>query len=403
MVWSFRSLPWRVVAVLQALVLVCLLVGGTAGRAAAQGFQTDLPRALLIDVGTGTVLFEKGADEPFEPASMAKIMTAEVLFHEIREGRLSLDKEFFVSEYAWRTGGAPSRSTAMFAAVNSNIPVRDLLRGLAIPSGNDAAIIIAEGISGTETAFTRAMNRRAAEIGLTRSSFVNASGLPAEGQVTTSRDLARLAAHVIATYPELYRVFSEPEFTWSKIQQRNRNPLLALNIGADGLLTGFTEQAGYGIVGSAVLDGQRLIVVVSGAKTARERDTEARKLLDWGLRSFEVRELFAASDVIGEAGVFGGEKGGVVLVSPTPVRVLVQRGSDERISARIVYRGPVIAPVDKGVPVGHLQVERGRLKALDVPLVTGEAVARGTLSQRALDAALEWGTGVVRRAFERLM
>ncbi|MGI6244408.1 MAG: D-alanyl-D-alanine carboxypeptidase family protein [Pseudochelatococcus sp.] len=403
---SLPSLCRRAAAALRLAVLGCALLAffaAMAGGARAQGFQTDVPRALLVDVGTGTVLFEKDADTPFEPASLVKIMTAEVLFHEIAQGRLTLDREFFVSEYAWRTGGAPSRSTAMFAAVNSNVPVGDLMRGLLIPSGNDAAIVIAEGISGTETAFTRAMNRRADEIGLSASSFVNASGLPAEGQVTTARDMARLAAHVIETYPEFYRVFSEPEFVWSKIRQRNRNPLLALNIGADGFLTGFTDAAGFGIVGSAVLDGQRLIVVVSGAKTARERDIEARKLLDWGLRSFEMRQLFAAGEAIGEASVFGGDKGRVALVSPEPVRALVQRGSDARLSARIVYRGPVMAPVEKGAPVGHLQVEHGKLKVLDLPLVTGEAIERGSLSQRARDAALEWSTGMVRRAFESLM
>ncbi|MFT0892646.1 D-alanyl-D-alanine carboxypeptidase family protein [Pseudochelatococcus sp. G4_1912] len=386
-----------------ATLAVFALAVVSAGSAQAQNFQTEIPRALLIDVGTGTVLFEKGADVPFEPASLAKIMTAEVLFHEIKEGRLALDKPFYVSEYAWRTGGGPSRSTAMFAAVNSNIAVQDLIRGLVIPSGNDAAIVIAEGIAGTETAFTRAMNRRAEAIGLTGSNFVNASGLEAEGQRTTARDMARLAEHVIEAYPDLYRIFSEPDFTWSKIRQSNRNPLLAMNVGADGFLTGFTEKAGFGIVGSAVLDGQRLIVVVSGAKTARERDQEARKLLDWGLRSFEVKQLFAAGEVVGQASVFGGVKSGVDLVSPTPVKVLVQRGSDERVSARIVYQGPVVAPVEKGVALGHLQVQRGSLQALDVPLQTAEAVAQGSLWQRAFDAVYEWGTGYVRRAFERLM
>ncbi|MGV6872485.1 D-alanyl-D-alanine carboxypeptidase family protein [Pseudochelatococcus sp. B33] len=389
----------RLVSLLPVLAVAAIL----SGRAHAQAFQTELPRALLIDVGTGTVLFEKGADEPFEPASLVKIMTAEVLFHEISEGRLSLEREFHVSEYAWRTGGAPSRTTAMFASVNSHIAVSDLLRGLAVPSGNDAAIIIAEGISGTETAFTRIMNRRAEAIGLKNSNFVNASGLEAEGQRTTARDLARLAEHVIETYPDLYKAFAEPEFTWNKITQRNRNPLLALNIGADGFLTGYTERAGFGIVGSAVLDGQRLIVVVSGAKTARERDQEARKLLDWGLRSFELRRLFTAGEVIGEASVFGGEKGTVALVSPVPVEVLVQRGSDERLSARIVYNGPVVAPVEKGVALGRLEVQRGSLRMLEVPLETGEAVPRGSLHQRAFDAVFEWATGAVRRAFERLI
>ncbi len=393
----------NIVLRLAVLMSVLALAAVLSGQAGAQSFQTELPRALLVDVGTGTVLFERGADEPFEPASLVKIMTAEVLFHELSEGRLAPDKQFYVSEYAWRTGGAPSRSTAMFASVNSNIAVSDLLRGLLVPSGNDAAIILAEGVSGTETAFTRIMNRRAQAIGLKASSFVNASGLEAEGQSTTARDLAHLARHVIATYPELYKIFAEPEFSWNKITQRNRNPLLALNVGADGFLTGFTERAGFGLVGSALLDGQRLIVVVSGAKTARERDQEARKLLDWGLRSFELRRLFAAGEVVGEASVFGGDKGSVTLVSPVPVEVLVQRGSEERLSARIVYQGPVIAPVEKGAALGRLEVQRGALRMLDTPLETGEAVTQGSLHRRAFDAVFEWATGAVRRAFERLI
>lgn len=398
-----KTLPFFPPLRLLAAAALSIFAVAAAGHVQAQSFQSDIPRALLIDVGTGTVLFEKGADEPFEPASLAKIMTAEVLFHEIVEGRITLDKPFRVSEYAWRTGGGPSRTTSMFAAVNSDVPVQDLLRGLVIPSGNDAAIVLAEGVSGTETAFTRIMNRRAQELGLKSSVFVNSTGLEGDGQHTTVRDMAKLAQHVIATYPELYSIFSEPEIIWNKIRQRNRNPLLAMNIGADGFLTGFTDRAGFGIVGSAMLDGQRLIVILSGAKTARERDLEARKLLDWGLRSFEVKQLFAAGEVVGQASVFGGEKGAVDLISTKPVRVLVQRGSDERVTARIVYKGPVPAPLEKGMPVGHIQVQRGAMQVLNLPLQTSEAVAQGSLWQRAFDAVYEWGTGYVRQAFERLM
>ncbi|MBB3808091.1 D-alanyl-D-alanine carboxypeptidase family protein [Pseudochelatococcus contaminans] len=390
----------RRLAILLPVIVTAMAV---CGPLKAQSFETDLPRALLLDVQTGTVLFETGADESFEPASLTKIMTAEVLFHEISEGRVSPDQQFHVSEYAWRTGGAPSRSTAMFASVNSDIAVSDLMRGLVVPSGNDAAIVLAEGIAGTETAFSLAMNRRAHDIGLKASNFVNASGLEAADQRTTARDLARLAVHVIETYPDLYKVFAEPEFMWNKIRQRNRNPLLTLNIGADGFLTGYTEAAGFSLVGSAVLDGRRLIAVVSGAKTARDRDQEARKLLDWGLRSFEVRRLFSAGEVIGEALVFGGDKQVVTLVAPADIDVLALRNPDARLTARIVYDGPIAAPIAKGAAIGRLEVLSGSTRMFEAPLETGEAVEQGSLHRRAFDAVYEWATSAVRQAFERLI
>jgi serine-type D-Ala-D-Ala carboxypeptidase (penicillin-binding protein 5/6) len=369
----------------------------------AQGFQTIAPHAILIDADTRAVLFEKNADQPTAPASMAKTMTAEVVFNELKNGRLSMDNEFTVSENAWRKGGAGSGGSAMFAKVHTPIRLEDLLRGLVIQSGNDAAITLAEGIAGTEENFARMMNQRAKEIGLTNSTFRNATGYGDPEQKVTMRDLSKLALYIIETYPDLYKMFGEREFTWNKIRQQNRNPLLTMDIGADGLKTGNIDESGFGLVGSAVQNGQRLIVVMNGLKTARDRASEARKLLDWGFRSFESRQFFAESDVIGEAQVYGGDRRSVPLTAKRSVRVLLPKGEGDRISAKILYSGPLQAPVQKGVEVGKLQILRGDSQALEIPLYAGDDVGVGTLRQRAFDGLLEVSTGWMRRAFSSVV
>lgn len=396
---TVSSRPVSLRIAIGALSLVFCLTGG----AFSQTFQTTAPTAILVDAGTEAVLFEKNADEPVAPASMAKIMTAEIAFRELKEGRLSMDTEFTVSENAWRKGGAPSGGSAMFAKVNSTIRLEDLLRGLVVQSGNDAAITIAEGISGTEENFTRLMNTRARELGLTKSVFRNSTGYGHPEQKVTVRDLAKLALHIVETYPDLYKMFGEREFTWNKIRQQNRNPLLAMDIGADGLKTGNIDESGYGLVGSAVQNGQRLIVVVNGLKTAKDRANESRKLLEWGFRAFEFHQLFQEGQVVGEAQVFGGDRRSLPLVPKKPVRVLVNRGEGERLSARIVYTGPLKAPVQKDAEVARLRVYRGDTQALDMPLYANEDIHVGTLSQRALDGLLEVSTGWVRRAFSSLI
>jgi D-alanyl-D-alanine carboxypeptidase (penicillin-binding protein 5/6) len=379
--------------------VLLLALGAGMLPAAAQSFQTQAPHAILIDAESGTVLFEKAADEPFAPASMAKLMTVEILFHELEQGRITMDTEFVISENAWRKGGAKADGSSMFAPLNSKIKVSDLLRGIVVQSGNDAAIAVAEGIAGTEDNFARMMNDRAKEIGLTKSVFRNATGYSHPEQKVTARELSKLAIYLIQTYPELYKIFSEKEFTWNKIRQQNRNPLLADFPGADGLKTGFLDESGYGLTGSAVQNNQRLILVMSGLKTARDRAAESRKLLDFGFRAFEARQLFAEGDTVGEAQVFGGDRRDVSLVSPKPIRVLMPRGSGDKLAARVVYTGPLRAPVQKGAQVARLQVMRGDIQALDVPLYAGDDVAVGTMSQRAWDGLLEFGTGWVRRAF----
>jgi D-alanyl-D-alanine carboxypeptidase (penicillin-binding protein 5/6) len=363
-------------------------------------YQTPAPTAILVDADSGTVLFEKNADELAPPASLSKLMTAEVVFNEIKSGRLDLTREFRVSVNAWRTGGAPSRTSSMFAPVKSLATVDDLLHSLIIQSGNDACIVLAEGIARSEARFAEMMTARAREIGLTKATFGNSTGLPNPRQLMTARELARLARHIIQTYPEFYRIYSEREFTYNKIRQLNRNPLLAMSIGADGLKTGYTKEAGYGLVGSAVQNNLRLIVVVNGLKNEKERADEARKLLEWGFNNFQTGTLFADGQVIAHAKVYG--SGYVPLVAAREVKLMVPRGVRERISARVVYSGPVRPPVKQGQRIGTLKVWRGDFMVLEVPLQAAEPVEPGTIPRRALDAATELFYALFRAGIQRL-
>jgi D-alanyl-D-alanine carboxypeptidase (penicillin-binding protein 5/6) len=399
----------KAAAVLAAAGLVAASAWAAQNPASATkkeeaGFQTPVPNAILIEAESGTVLYEKNADQLVAPASLAKLMTAEVVFNEIKEGNLKLDEEFIVSENAWRKGGAPSGGSTMFAPIHSRIKVSDLLQGVIIQSGNDACMTLAEGIAGNEGAFARLMNGRARELGLEKSNFTNSAGLPDPDMRVTVRELAKLSQHLIATYPEFYKWYGERDFTWNKIRQQNRNPLLTMNIGADGLKTGFTNEAGYNLVGSAVQNNLRLIVVVAGAKTANERADEARRLLNFGFTGFESRLLFAEGQTIGDARLHGGESRYVPLVAAggKPVRLLVPKNAPERVLARIVYRGPVSAPVEKGKRIGVLKVWRGENVALEVPLEAAEEVEEGSMTRRAIDAASELFGGMIRAGIKKL-
>jgi serine-type D-Ala-D-Ala carboxypeptidase (penicillin-binding protein 5/6) len=383
------------------------LVGGVVSAAAAPSaiglvgakkdeIQTAAPYVILLDAESGTVLFEKNADVPTPPSSMAKLMTAEVVFNELKQGRIKLDDEYIVSEDAWRRGGAPSHTSSMFAPIHSRVRVEDLIQGAIVVSGNDACIALAEGIAGNEPAFVEMMNRRARELGLTKSYFTNSTGLPDPAQKVTVRELARLARHIIRTYPNYYRYYGEHDFTWNKIHQQNRNPLLTMNLGADGMKTGFTLDGGYGLVGSAVQDGTRLIVVVNGLKTAKERADEAKKILEFGHRGFESKRLFAEGQVIGYARLFGGASRSVGLVGDGAIGVLMPKNTSERVTAKIVYSGPVPAPIRQGQQIGNLNVYRGDNAVAEIPLFAAESVERGNLPQRALDAASELVIGLFR-------
>jgi D-alanyl-D-alanine carboxypeptidase (penicillin-binding protein 5/6) len=367
-----------------------LAISSVAAAAAEKpSGPTDAPIAYLYDVGSSSTLFARQADLPSPPASMATLMTVELVFQALEQDRLKPDDVFKITEDAWRRGGAPSRSSAMFAKLNSEVAVRDLLRGVIVQSGGDAAITLAAGLAGSEPAFAERMNARARELGLSRSTFRNATGQPDPEQTMTARDIARLAEHLIEAYPQHYKIFAEPEFTWNKIAQRNRNPLLADYAGADGLKTGFTKEGGFGLVGSVERDSRRLIVVLNGLETAKDRAVEARKLLDWGFSSFSRRELFAAGDTIAEARVFGGASLYVPLVAAQPVALLTPNGDEARVVARVTYDGPLVAPVAKGDKIGTLRIWRGETLTVEAPLVAAADVPVGDIGRRALDGALE--------------
>lgn len=363
----------------------------------AQALQTSAQHVILIEQATGTVLFERGADDLMEPASTAKIMTADLVFDLLKSGKLKHDQLMTVSQTAWREGGAPSHGSTMFAKVRSQISVDDLLQGLIVDSANDAAIVLAEGIAGSEGAFATLMTRRARELGLDHCTFTDAWGGDSPDQRVSARDMAHLAMHVIATYPDEYKLFGERDFTWNNIKQPNRNPLLYMDIGADGLKTGSIDDSGYSIVGSAVQNGERLVLSYYGARSAKERAEEARKIIQWGFRTFETRKLFAAGATVGYAQVYGGVERQVALVTPNEVAALVPRESGEKLAAKVVYVGPLVAPVGAGEQVATLKLFRGDTTIMSVPLRTANAVSRGSLPKRALDAGMEYVGSLFRK------
>jgi len=390
------------IVVAVAIVAAAAAPNPISGPKSNDAFQTAAPHAILIEADSGSILFEKGADDLIAPASLSKLMTAEVVLNQIRQGKLKPTDEFIVSVNAWRRGGAPSHTSSMFIPIHNKVSVDNLLHGVIIQSANDACIVLAEGISGSESAFAELMTKRARELGLSRSTFGNSNGLPDPKQLMTSRELAKLARHIIHTYPDYYQYYSEREFTWNRIRQFNRNPLLAMNIGADGLKTGFTKEAGYGLVGSAVQNGLRLIVVVNGLRSEKERADEGKKLLEWGFHNFQSGLLFSEGQEIAPAKLYGAAKGHVPLVAKGEVRLMVPRGTREKIIARVVYSGPVPAPIQQGQKIGLLKVWRGEFLVLEVPLQAAETVATGSMSRRAFDAATELVLGFFRAGLQRL-
>jgi len=376
------------------------LASGAAALAAPP--QIMAPHALLVEAETGSILFEKAADDLVAPASLAKLMTVNVVFDQLQLGNISLDDQYVISVNAWRKGGAPSGGSTMYAALHSKVKVEDLLKGIVIQSANDGCIALAEGIAGNETEFVRMMNDRAREIGLTKSVFTNVDGLPDPKMRVTPRELAIVARHIVLNYPDYYKWFGEREFTWNKIRQLNRNPLLGIIEGADGLKTGFTNEAGYNLVGSAVQNGVRLIVVVTGLKNPKDRADDAKKLLDYGFKNFDSRVLFAEGQTVAEAKVYGGAQGRVPVAAKGAIKLMVPRGVSDKIVAKMVYTGPVRAPVQEGQAIGNLQVWRGDAKVLEVPVQASESVAAGSISRRALDAASELVINLFRSAVKRI-
>lgn len=376
-----------------AIFLAIAAALASAPAFAQLDFDTKAPFALLMDAESGTVLYQKNADKPMEPASMAKLMTIAVVFDMLESGRLSMDDEFFISEHAWREGGAGSGGSTMFAKLNSKVPVEDLVKSVIIQSGNDASIALAEGIGGTEETFARIMNEKAAEIGLKDSHFTNATGLPDPDMHVTARDLATLARYIIHNFPEYYKIFSIPEFEWNGIKQQNRNTLLEMGIGVDGLKTGHTESAGYGEVVSTTEGGRRLIAVVHGLSSMRERAEEARKLVTWGTRNFERVPAFKKDETVAYVDVYGGETPNVPVVGEGPIDLYVPKGSKRCLSAEVAYHAPIRPPVEKGAKLADLHVLCDGQLIQSAPLFAAESVGEGDLVRKATDALKQLALG----------
>ncbi len=365
--------------------------GGRAGaqRAAPAGaaptpastplgpYDTIARQALIIDADTDAVLLEKNADERMPPSSMSKLMTMYVVFSMLKEGRLRLDQELPVSERAWRMQGSK-----MFVQIGSTVPVEALIRGVIVHSGNDACIVLAEGIAGSEQQFAEMLNEKGRQIGLTDSTFRNATGWPDPEHRMTCRDLARVARHIINDFPEYYKYYNERSFTWNNITQENRNPTLARVPGADGLKTGHTEEAGYGLTASAKRGERRLILVFNGLPSMRARGEESERLLEWGFREFENVVLFRAADVIEEAPVHLGDRKTVPLVGGKDVVVTLPRQWRQRLQAKVRYDAPIAAPVLKGQELGRLEVAGQGVPNLSLPLLAGADVDKLGLVSR---------------------
>ena len=376
-------------------IITCALLTDMFWRTAqAQEFETIADYAIVMDSRSGKVLFEKNADELVPPASMSKVMTMIMVFERLKQGRLKLTDEFTISEDAWRRGGAPSRSSTMYAEVGSKVALEDLIKGVVVHSGNDAAITLAQGISGTEDGFADDMTRRARELGLPKSTFKNATGLPAEGHLTTMRELASLTRYIIEVFPQYYKYYGIREFTWNNIKQQNRNPLLGKYRGADGVKTGYIRDSGYGMIGSAVREGRRLIVVVGGMKSRRDRAQEAGKLLDFGFRKFRAVRLFSAGDTVGQARVWGGEEPSVKLVTKTDILTLLSEEEQATAEVQLVYSGPLKAPIKAGTAIGMVRVLSDGKLVYKAPVHTKNSVpATDSMWKKALDSALFMALG----------
>ena len=372
-----------------ALLQLPILFQPVLAQERSAAIETVAQQLYMVEAKTGTVLLAVNENQAFPPASLAKLMTVEVVLSALERGEITEQTMFPVTEYAWRNGGAPSGTTTMFAALNSQVPVIDLIRGVVIQNANDGCIILAEGISGSEAQFATRMTARAKDLGLGRSTFGNATGLPGAQSFTTARDLVELSRHIHRTYPQYYPLYSQPDFEWNKIFQRNKNPLLSLGIGVDGLGAGYAEGAGYAAVASVERDGTRLFLALGGLENDRERLDEARRLLDWGLSAFETKILFQAGEVIGQASVYGGQARYIDLVAKEPIDIYVPTDNPERLTGRIVYKWPLRAPVAEGQGVGSLRIFSGDRLVREVDLFTSQPVATGSLSSRATDALLE--------------
>ena len=360
---------FRTFVPLKALAVVGVLAALLIRPALA--LETEAREAVLVDAQSGRVLFEKNADELMPPSSMTKVMTLYLVFERLADGRLSKDDTLPVSERAWRKGGSK-----MFVEVGDRVSIENLLRGIIIQSGNDACIVVAEGLSGTEDAFAREMTKRGREIGLTSSTFKNSTGWPDPEHRMTARDLNLLALRTILDFPQYYHYFAETDFTWSDITQSNRNPLLYKNMGADGLKTGHTQEAGYGLTASAIRDGRRLVLVVNGLPSERARSEESERLLEWGFREFSNYELFSAGQEVDRAEVWLGAEESVPLTLAEPVLATLSQREHEEMTVSVLYDAPVPAPIAEGQELAVLRISAPGMEPMEYPLFAATDVEK---------------------------
>lgn len=360
----------------------------------AKAIETLAKQVVLMDAETGAVLFDKNANEPMAPASMSKLMTIYMVFERLRDGRLSLDDTFRISENAWRKGGAKSGSSTMFLVPGKRVRVEDLIRGIIVQSGNDACIVIAEGISGSEEAFAEEMTERAKQLGLTASTFKNSTGWPNPEHRMSPKDLAVLAKLTIEHFPEYYHYYSEHSFVYNGIKQNNRNPLIYKDMGADGLKTGHTKESGYGLTGSATRGERRLILVVNGLTSKKERAREPERLLEWGFREFGNYALFGGGEVVEEAQIWLGKEPTVQLIIKNDLKLTLHKKSRREMKVAVNYQGPIPAPVKKGDMLATLTVSAPGEKTIEVPLVAANDVEQLGLIGRLIAAFkhILWGS-----------
>ncbi len=352
-------------------VLLCSTVYGFN----AMSFETAARNAILMDYDTGEYLFTKNMDESVPPASMSKLMTVYILMSKIKDGSVKLDDTFSVSENAWRKGGAATGGSTMFLSIGDNVSVENLIKGIVIQSGNDACIVVAENIAGSEDDFVILMNKTAKKLGLKNSHFENATGLPHPDHRMSMEDLAILSRHIISEFPELYHYFSQKEFVYNNIKQGNRNPLLYTMKGADGLKTGHTEEAGFCLAASATKGERRLIEVMSGMSSNRERSEEAERLMSWGFREFNNFKILNKGQNVASAKVWYGKDKTVNLMVADDVLKTVHRSQQENVKVTAEFDEPVKAPLKAGQEVGTVKIEIEGQPTLNVPLVAANDVA----------------------------
>ena len=376
-----------------AIALLAAFIIAEPGAVRAQSIETKAREAIVLDPQTNTVLLNKNGMTSMPPASMSKMMTIYLLFESLKDGRVSLDDKFRVSENAWRKGGAKSGSSTMFLPPNSEVRVEDLIRGIIVQSGGDACIVVAENLAGSEDAFARRMTDKAREIGMENSTFANATGWPDPNHRTTAYDLAILAERTINDFPEFFHYYAEREFTYNDIRQANRNPLLYGYAGADGMKTGHTSEAGYGLTGTAKQGDRRLITVVNGLGSNRERATESAKLLDWGFREFGNYALFKANDTVEIAPVWLGTVPTVEMKIARDIHITMSKTARRKMKVTVHYQSPIPAPIAAGQTIGTLTVEAPGFETIKAPLTAAADVGQLGMIGR-LGAALEfllWG------------